>query len=126
MTDYKEAREKIITEVNRSNPSCDMKIECWTQCGKCGADRILNLKWPDGSPMIGVIATDQSELENPFEGYIDVAENIRMAKSQGWLRAMDKVNDANFRRLAEKEVSIPFNLANLSDPFEVRGKGRGV
>ena len=33
-----------------------------------------------------------NELENPFEGYIDVIENIRMAKSLGFERFRQALN----------------------------------
>ena len=32
------------------------------------------------------------ELENPFEGYFDAFENIRMAKSQGFERFREALN----------------------------------
>ena len=36
-------REQIVFEVYRSGPSCGINKECDTQCGTCGADRILSL-----------------------------------------------------------------------------------
>lgn len=33
-----------------------------------------------------ILDIDPEEIKNPFEGYIDVTENIRMAKSQGFER----------------------------------------
>ena len=50
--------------------------ECWSKTRYDGKQSVLS----------HAVKVDIDEIENPFEGYFDVTENIRMAKSQGFER----------------------------------------
>ena len=42
MNEETEKLEKEITDIiEHSDPSCGIDKECWTECGKCGAERAL-------------------------------------------------------------------------------------
>jgi len=57
--EYQEAREAIKNEILR-------KYWVTPQLGFDIADTILNLKWEDGSQMIGVLSRDQKVPSNPY------------------------------------------------------------
>lgn len=89
MTDYKEAQQQIENILSTSRGTLYL------------TSLILNLKWPDDSPMIGVIAKDQSlpEILLRYTGNIN-KENYAKGVAEEIQRDMLK---ANFRLLAEKE-----------------------
>ncbi len=54
---------------------------------------------PLSNQILSYLKAEVEKMENPFEGYIDVVENIRMAKSQGFERFK-----GNFIKLLEEQA----------------------
>lgn len=36
-------RQEIVRIIEESHPGCGQKRECYTHCGECGADRVINV-----------------------------------------------------------------------------------
>ena len=36
-------KDEVIMIVENSNPSCGLRMECYTECGECGAERIKDV-----------------------------------------------------------------------------------
>lgn len=100
MTDYEKAEEKIAGQIAESHGyvyPCGVEEE--DDSFRYWADQILDLKWPDGSPMIGVIAKDQSVP--PLKP--GMFPQIGAGASDGYKRGEQDMLQANFRRLAEEQ-----------------------
>jgi len=47
-----EIRKEVAKIVEQSRPSCGLKKECNTECGKCGAERILSYLAEQGGAIL--------------------------------------------------------------------------
>lgn len=91
ISDYEEAKQAIaqyLWEYRDNPPTHDLEA-------LRRATQILNLTWPDGSPMIGVIAKDQNPRDldpHSYEGEFKAIAMIRKSYKK-----------AGFRRITRRE-----------------------
>jgi len=81
MNDYEKAREAYK----------ELKFSCHRRGREVSFDDLENLKWPDGSPMVGVIASKQPKVEV----YKDMAErdayySTELVRKRGWYKLAKK------------------------------------
>lgn len=51
----KYAHDKIAFEIRHTGPSCMIDKECNTNCEVCGTQRLLDIKYPSGRPVIAIL-----------------------------------------------------------------------
>ncbi len=99
-SDYQEAREAIAQTIGedhwKDSFNGDYVTEHDRELMRKLAGRILALTYSDGSPMIGVLAKDQTVPENPYfnRHRFDITESAFTEGQQSL---------ANFRRIAKEE-----------------------
>ncbi len=118
-SDYEEARERIALQINEAimnvlpNQPGRESLADFTAMEQEflieQATAILNLTWPDGSPMIGVLAKEQTLPTNPYPQMTQCADEdgaIQTFTNPDWMKfhlAENTMLENGFRKIVREE-----------------------
>lgn len=84
---HSKIRDEVARIIEQSRPSCGLPKECNTECGECGADRILSYL---GDELVDIIDEALAELahrECPYcQAYIGLDKYIDRTDIDKWLK----------------------------------------